>query len=52
MENWICKDHVISINYFQQVLQNTDKIQEISSLFSSGSDGVRKGCIEGKVFMH
>ena len=45
MKNWICNNNVISINYFQQVLQNTDNIQEISSLFSSRSDGVFKGCI-------
>lgn len=45
MENWICNDDVICINFFQQVLQDTDMIQEISSLFSSRSDGVLNGCI-------
>ena len=45
MKNLICNDHVISINYFQQILEKTDNIQEISNLFSSRSDGVLKRCI-------
>ena len=45
VRDWICNEKVISINYFDDVLENDEAIDRIRSNFAVKSGGVMRGCI-------
>ena len=44
IEKWICNDAVVSINFYDNVLNNSEKLEEIGREFGSKTNGILKGC--------
>ena len=44
-KNWFCNNSILPMNYYQDVLQNPERLQEIRRDFGQSSGGLLSGCI-------
>ena len=44
-KKWFCNDQVMKIDFYEEVLQKSERISEIRNEFATRSDGILGGCI-------